>query len=36
MRKVFYPAVLGWIFMGIWIAQIKFRLKKLNDKSLEN
>lgn len=36
MRKVFYPAVLGWIFMGIWIAQIKFRFKKLSDKSLEN
>lgn len=36
MRKVFYPAVLGWIFMGIWVAEIKFRLKKLTNKSLEN
>lgn len=35
MRKVFYPAVLGWIFMGIWLAQIKYRLRTLEDKSLE-
>lgn len=35
MRKVFYPAVLGWIFMGIWLAQVKYRLRTLEDKSLE-
>ncbi len=31
MRKVFYPAVMGWILMGVWIAQLKFRFKKLKD-----
>ncbi len=36
VRKVFYPAVLGWIFIGIWIAQLKFRIRRLEDKSLEN
>jgi heme exporter protein C len=25
MRIVFYPAVLGWIFMGIWFANISYR-----------
>jgi heme exporter protein C len=35
MRKVFYPAVIGWILMGIWIAQVKFRLRTLEVKSLE-
>jgi heme exporter protein C len=36
MRKVFYPAVIGWILMGVWIAQVKTRLRTLEDKSLEN
>lgn len=31
MRKVFYPAVLGWIFMGIWIAELKCRFKRIQD-----
>lgn len=29
MRMVFYPAVLGWILIGYWIAQLKTRVKKL-------
>jgi heme exporter protein C len=29
MRMVFYPAVLGWILIGYWIAQLKIRVKKL-------
>jgi heme exporter protein C len=36
VRKVFYPAVIGWICIGIWITQLKFRLRTLEDKSLEN
>src|SRR5574343_389535 len=35
VRKVFYPAVIGWICMGLWITQLKFRLRRLEDKSLE-
>ena len=26
MRKVFYPAVIGWILFGVWVAQIRFRM----------
>lgn len=26
MRLVFYPAVVGWIMMGWWIAEVKIRL----------
>lgn len=26
MRMVFYPAVVGWILMGVWIASLKTRL----------
>jgi heme exporter protein C len=27
MRLIFYPAVLGWILTGIWIAGLRIRLK---------
>jgi heme exporter protein C len=26
MRRVFYPAVIGWILFGIWVAQIRYRM----------
>jgi heme exporter protein C len=29
MRLVFYPAVLGWIFTGWWIATLRVRLARL-------
>jgi heme exporter protein C len=31
LRIVFYPAVLGWIFIGFWIANIGIRIKKLSN-----
>jgi heme exporter protein C len=29
LRLVFYPAVLGWIFIGFWIAELQIRINKL-------
>ncbi len=29
MRMVFYPAVLGWFLLGLWMTQLRFRLSKL-------
>lgn len=29
MRKVFYPAVIGWILLGCWIASLKVRTNLL-------
>jgi heme exporter protein C len=29
MRMVFYPAVIGWILVGIWIATLRARFKAL-------
>ena len=26
MRMVFYPAVIGWFLLGLWIATLKIRL----------
>lgn len=31
MRMVFYPAVIGWTLLGLWIAQVVYRLKKLQE-----
>lgn len=33
MRIVFYPAVIGWIMLGIWISQLVYRTDKLSTAS---
>ena len=30
MRKVFYPAVIGWTLLAAWICSLKYRLHKIN------
>lgn len=35
MRLVFYPAVLGWILVGLWIASLQIRHRFLNQKLLD-
>ncbi len=35
MRKVFYPAVLGWILMGVWIMNLRYRMRSLYNKHLD-
>jgi heme exporter protein C len=32
MRLVFYPAVVGWILLSLWIANLNIRINKLKDK----
>ncbi len=36
MRLIFYPAVLGWFLVGIWIAALRIRFKVLQNRLLEN
>src|SRR6476469_1572107 len=36
MRLVFWPAVIGWTLLGIWISYLKIRLFLLRDKNLIN
>jgi heme exporter protein C len=31
MRLVFYPAVIGWVIIGIWIYQLRLRLRIINE-----
>ena len=30
LRLVFYPAVLGWTLLGLWIATVKVRISKID------
>ncbi len=36
MRLVFYPACIGWILIGIWVATLRFRIRKLENKYLSS
>jgi len=36
MRLVFWPAVFGWLLLGIWISSLKIRLSLLANKNLIN
>lgn len=29
MRMVFYPAILGWMSLGFWYAQLRIRIRKI-------
>ncbi|MEI6508773.1 MAG: cytochrome c biogenesis protein CcsA [Bacteroidota bacterium] len=35
LRMVFYPAVIGWLIMGFWIAELTIRIKKLQFKQTD-
>ena len=36
MRIVFYPAILGWTLLGVWITTLKIRMTLLKEKMLIN
>ncbi|MEP2670019.1 MAG: cytochrome c biogenesis protein CcsA [Cyclobacteriaceae bacterium] len=35
MRMVFYPAVIGWILLGVWIATLRVRMRNAEEQILE-
>lgn len=35
MRLVFYPAVLAWFLIGLWIVNIRVRIKKLEEREIQ-
>lgn len=35
MRMVFYPAVIGWMLLGIWMSNLAGRIERLTRKRLE-
>jgi heme exporter protein C len=36
LRVIFYPAVIGWFLMGLWLAKLRVRLRLVQDKLEEN
>jgi heme exporter protein C len=34
MRMVFYPAIIGWTLLGVWITSLKIRLDLIKEKSI--
>ena len=34
MRMIFYPAVIGWTLLGVWMATLKIRFELFRDKKL--
>lgn len=34
LRMIFYPAIIGWTLLGVWIATLKIRLELLRDKNI--
>ena len=34
MRMIFWPAVIGWTLLGVWIATLRIRLELLIDKKM--
>lgn len=33
MRLVFYPAIIGWTLVGVWIATLKIRIRNIHEKN---
>jgi heme exporter protein C len=31
MRAVFYPAVFGWILIGVWVATLRYRIRRIQN-----
>lgn len=36
MRLVFYPAIIGWTLIGVWLGELKLRMYKLRIKKFED
>jgi heme exporter protein C len=36
LRMVFYPAIIGWTLLGVWITSLKIRLDLIKERSILN
>lgn len=36
LKMVFYPAVIGWTLLGIWLTNLRVRIRKIQSKIAEN
>ena len=35
MRMIFYPAIIGWALVGVWIAGLQYRARMLHERLME-
>jgi heme exporter protein C len=35
MRMIFYPAIIGWTLLGVWVTSLRIRVRTLELKQLE-
>ena len=35
MRMIFYPAIIGWALLGVWIASLQYRARMLHERLME-
>ena len=35
MRMVFYPSIIGWTLLGVWLASLAYRYMKLREEWLD-
>ncbi|MCB0577094.1 MAG: cytochrome c assembly protein, partial [Saprospiraceae bacterium] len=35
MRMVFYPSIIGFSLLGFWIAELRIRYRRLEDKAMD-
>lgn len=36
LRMVFYPAIIGWTLLAVWILDLRIRLKRIEQKKLQH
>lgn len=36
LRLVFYPAIIGWTLLGVWLSSLRVRIRKIQSKIAEN
>lgn len=36
MRAVFWPAVIGWTLLGVWMSTLRIRLKLIEEKNIDS
>jgi len=36
VRRVFYPIIIGWILLGVWIVSLRLRIREIEDQLQEN
>jgi heme exporter protein C len=36
MRMIFYPSIIGWTLLGVWLINLRVRMKSIEENRLSN